>query len=52
MPNPDRFYSPGAYDPEQIPEQPPAEKQPWLRRFGSVRLPWGGALRTCSLTVY
>lgn len=53
MPNPDSFYSPGAYSPERIREQPPAEKQPWLRRFGSVRLPWGGTqdiLPTCVLT--
>ncbi len=41
MLNPDPFYSLGAYNPEQIPDQSPAEKQPWLRRFGSVRLPWG-----------
>ncbi|WP_277374073.1 hypothetical protein [Pseudomonas sp. AA-38] len=41
MPNPDSFYSPEAYHPERIPNQPPAEKQPWLRRFGSMRLPWG-----------
>jgi hypothetical protein len=41
MPNPDSFYHPGAYNPEQIPDQSPAEKQPWLRRFGSMRLPWG-----------
>ena len=41
MPNPDSFYSPEAYHPERIPDQPPAEKQPWLRRFGSMRLPWG-----------
>lgn len=41
MLNPDPFYSPGTYT-EQIPDQPPAEEQPWLRRFGSLRLPWGG----------
>jgi len=41
MLNPDPFYSLGAYNPEQIPDQSPAEKQPWLRRFGSMRLPWG-----------
>ncbi|MFN3769864.1 MAG: hypothetical protein ACK4TD_15935 [Ectopseudomonas guguanensis] len=41
MPNPDSFYSLKAYHPERIPDQPPAEKQPWLRRFGSMRLPWG-----------
>tara|TARA_B100000123_G_C25704744_1_gene417006 strand:- start:75 stop:1139 length:1065 start_codon:yes stop_codon:yes gene_type:complete len=41
MPNPDSFYSPEAYHPERVPDQPPAEKQPWLRRFGSMRLPWG-----------
>ncbi|WP_339409536.1 hypothetical protein [Pseudomonas sp. EA_35y_Pfl2_R5] len=41
MLNPDSFYSPNAYSPEQIPDQSPAEKQPWLRRFGSMRLPWG-----------
>ncbi|MCQ4249197.1 hypothetical protein NA644_07715 [Pseudomonas stutzeri] len=41
MLNPDPFYSPGAYNPEQIPDQSPAKKQPWLRRFGSMRLPWG-----------
>lgn len=53
MPNPDPFYSSGAYNPEQIPDQPPAEKQPWLRRFGSVRLPWGSTqdmLPSCVLT--
>lgn len=41
MPNPDPFYNSGAYNSEQMPDQPQAEKQPWLRRFGSVRLPWG-----------
>ncbi|WP_462380880.1 hypothetical protein [Pseudomonas sp. Marseille-QA0892] len=41
MPNPNNFYSPGAYCPDRFPNQPPAIKQPWLRRFGSMRLPWG-----------
>lgn len=53
MLNPDPFYSSGAYNPGQIPDQPPAEKQPWLRRFGSVRLPWGSTqdmLPPCVLT--
>src|SRR5690606_17625721 len=53
MPNPDAFYSPGAYSPEHIPDQPPATKQPWLRRFGSMRLPWGSTqdmLPPCVLT--
>lgn len=43
MPNPDSFYSPEAYHPKCVPDQPPAEKQPWLRRFGSMRLPWGSS---------
>src|SRR5690606_19857487 len=53
MLNPDGFYSPGAYCPEHIPDQPPATKQPWLRRFGSMRLPWGNTqdmLPPCVLT--
>src|SRR5690606_23584456 len=41
MPSPDAFYGPHAYSPEHIPDQPPTSKQPWLRRFGSMRLPWG-----------
>ena len=41
VPNPNDFYSPGAYCQEHVPDQPPAIKQPWLRRFGSMRLPWG-----------
>lgn len=41
MPQPDAFYSSGAYRPDTIPEQPPAIKQPWFKRFGSLRLPWG-----------
>ena len=41
MPQPDDFYSSGAYRPDTIPEQPPAIKQPWFKRFGSLRLPWG-----------
>ena len=41
MLNPNDFYSPGAYCQEHVPDQPPAIKQPWLRRFGSMRLPWG-----------
>ena len=53
MPNPDSFYSAEAYHPERIPDQPPAEKQPWLRRFGSMRLPWGNTqdmFPSCVLT--
>ena len=53
MPNPDPFYSPSAYNPAQIPDQPSAEKQPWLRRFCSMRLPWGSnqdMLPPCLLT--
>jgi hypothetical protein len=53
MPNPDSFYTPEAYHPERIPDQPPAEKQPWLRRFGSMRLPWGNTqdmFPSCVLT--
>ncbi|MGA4603592.1 hypothetical protein, partial [Ectopseudomonas hydrolytica] len=53
MPNPDSLYSPEAYHPERIPDQPPAEKQPWLRRFGSMRLPWGNTqdiFPSCVLT--
>ena len=41
MPKPDVFYGPEAYHPARIPEQPPAKTQPWLRRFSSIRLPWG-----------
>ncbi|MCQ4329993.1 hypothetical protein [Stutzerimonas stutzeri] len=53
MPNPDAFYSPSAYSAEHIPDQPPASEQPWLRRFGSMRLPWGSTqdmLPPCVLT--
>ncbi|WP_462380882.1 hypothetical protein [Pseudomonas sp. Marseille-QA0892] len=53
MPNPNNFYDPGAYCLEHIPDQQPATKQPWLRRFGSMRLPWGstqGMLPACVLT--
>ena len=41
MLSPNNFYSPGAYCLEHIPDQQPATKQPWLRQFSSMRLPWG-----------
>ncbi|KIZ32720.1 hypothetical protein LO50_23160, partial [Stutzerimonas stutzeri] len=34
-------YSPSAYQPARIPDQPAAVKRSWLFRFGSSRLPWG-----------
>ncbi|MCQ4315540.1 hypothetical protein EA797_02235 [Stutzerimonas zhaodongensis] len=34
-------YSPSAYQPARIPDQPAATKRSWLFRFGSSRLPWG-----------
>lgn len=34
-------YSPSAYQPARIPDQPAAAKRSWLFRFGSSRLPWG-----------
>lgn len=34
-------YSPSAYQPARIPDQPEAVKRSWLFRFGSSRLPWG-----------
>ncbi len=34
-------YSPSAYQPTRIPDQPAAVKRSWLFRFGSSRLPWG-----------
>jgi len=34
-------YSPSAYQPARIPDQPAPAKRSWLFRFGSSRLPWG-----------
>ncbi|MFI8692146.1 hypothetical protein ACIGHJ_17790 [Stutzerimonas kunmingensis] len=34
-------YSPSAYQPARIPDQPAAAKRSWLFRFGNSRLPWG-----------
>ncbi|MDH1731859.1 hypothetical protein N5F00_20380 [Pseudomonas chengduensis] len=34
-------YSPSAYQPARIPDQPAAVKRSWLFRFGGSRLPWG-----------
>ena len=34
-------YSPSAYQPARIPDQPAATKRSWLFRFGNSRLPWG-----------
>lgn len=34
-------YSPSAYQPARIPDQPASAKRSWLYRFGSSRLPWG-----------
>ncbi|WP_417797310.1 hypothetical protein [Stutzerimonas nitrititolerans] len=34
-------YSPSAYQPARIPDQPAAVKRSWLFRFGSSRLPLG-----------
>ncbi|MCQ4253871.1 hypothetical protein [Stutzerimonas stutzeri] len=34
-------YSPTAYQPARIPDQPAAVKRSWLFRFGNSRLPWG-----------
>lgn len=33
-------YSPTAYQPARIPDQPAAVKRSWLFRFGNSRLPW------------
>ncbi|MEZ3187710.1 hypothetical protein HZR81_22780, partial [Pseudomonas sp. LM13] len=34
-------YSPSAYQPARIPDQPAATKRSWVFRFGNSRLPWG-----------
>jgi hypothetical protein len=34
-------YSPSAYQPTRIPDQPAPARRSWLFRFGSSRLPWG-----------
>ncbi|UNG18245.1 hypothetical protein [Stutzerimonas zhaodongensis] len=34
-------YSPSAYQPARIPDQPAPAKRSWLFRLGSSRLPWG-----------
>ena len=34
-------YSPSAYEPARIPDQPAPARRSWLFRFGSSRLPWG-----------
>jgi hypothetical protein len=34
-------YSPSAYQPARIPDQPAPARRSWLFRFGSSRLPWG-----------
>lgn len=37
------YYAPTAYRPDRIPNQPPSAERSWLKRFGNIRLPWGGA---------
>ncbi len=42
-------YSPSAYQPARIPDQPAAVKRSWLFHFGSSRLPWGTPKTSCRI---